>query len=200
MVTMATSLLFVTSVIALYALILSRKNRIVLLFLIPALLVASVYTGYSIYVLQGTPKAGIPEDTQVEIVWMEVAKPDIRLLLRVEGDTEPTYYRIPYSEENVKELEKAMQQAKALGKEGPDGVFKKNTGGEENGGEFNFIQKPRTLGPQKKTDTSWNNTQSDEFNNLNSVDSEAQRRQELLELGVDAGFATSPIADIVTAP
>ena len=153
MVYIAAILIFITSVITLYALILNKKNPLILLFLIPALLTSSVYTGYSIYALQGTPiQTGLPTDTKVEIVWMEAAKPDIRLLLRIEDNPTPTYYVIDYTEENMSELNRAIAKAKALGKEGVDGEFKKNTGGEEKGGEFFFIQKPKTFGPAKDTD------------------------------------------------
>lgn len=196
MVYIAATLIFITSVITLYALILNKKNPLVLLFLIPALLTSSVYTGYSIYALQGTPiETGLPTDTPVEIVWMEPAKPDIRLLLRVDGNPEPTYYVIEYTEENVKELNKAIAQAKALGKEGVDGEFKQNTGGQEKGGTFNFVQKPRSFGPQKDTDKA--PQQGSDLDNINSIDEEAQdrrdRREELERLGIDSGFATSPI-------
>lgn len=153
MVIIAATLIFITSVITLYALILNRKNPIIMLFLIPALLTSSVYTGYSIYALQGTPiNTGLPIDTKVEIVWMETAKPDIRLLLRVKDNPEPTYYVIDYTEENVRELNKAIAQAAALGKEGVDGEFKQNSGGEEKGGEFYFMQTPKTFGPAKNSD------------------------------------------------
>jgi hypothetical protein len=150
MVYLATILIFITSVITLYALILSRKNTLMLLVLIPALLTSGIYTGYSIYALQGTPiSTGLPKDTLVEIVWMEAAKPDIRLLLRLEGNEAPTYYVIDYTEKNMEELNKAIAQAAAQGKDGVEGEFKENNGGEESGGEFFFVQKPKSLGPQK---------------------------------------------------
>ncbi len=154
MVYIAATLIFITSVITLYALILNKKNPLILLFLIPALLTSSVYTGYSIYALQGTPiQTGLPTDTKVEIVWMEAAKPDIRLLLRVEDNPEPTYYVIDYTDENMKELNKAIAQAAALGKKAVDGEFKQNVGGEEKGGEFFFMQTPKSFGPVKNTES-----------------------------------------------
>lgn len=160
MVYIAATLIFITSVITLYALILNKKNPLILLFLIPALLTSSVYTGYSIYALQGTPiQTGLPTDTKVEIVWMEAAKPDIRLLLRVEDNPEPTYYVIDYTDENMKELNKAIAQAAALGKKAVDGEFKQNVGGEEKGGEFFFMQTPKTFGPAKNNSKDYSTPQ-----------------------------------------
>lgn len=170
MVYLAATLIFITSVITLYALILNKKNPIVMLFLIPALLTSSIYTGYSIYVLQGTPiSTGLPTDTQVEIVWMEPAKPVIRLLLRIEGDEEPTYYSIDYTEKNMEELNRAMAQAAALGKEGPDGEFKKSNGGEESNGEFFFVQKPKSFGPAKKQEDN-DDARDDPYSDENTLE------------------------------
>ena len=44
MVYLATALIFITSVITLYALILNRKNPLILMVLIPALLTSGIYT------------------------------------------------------------------------------------------------------------------------------------------------------------
>ena len=81
MVYTAATLIFLTSVITLYALIINRKNPIMLVILIPMLLTSSAYTGYSIYALQGTPIVGLPVGKDVEIVWVEPAKPWIRSLV-----------------------------------------------------------------------------------------------------------------------
>ena len=194
MVYLATALIFITSVITLYALILNRKNPLILMVLIPALLTSGIYTGYSIYALQGTPiSTGLPTNTQVEIVWMEPAKPVIRLLLRIEGDEAPTYYSIDYTEKNMEELNKAIAQAAAQGKEGVDGEFKPNNGGEETGGEFFFVQKPKSLGPVKKQQDKTPGFYS-EPRRPNGPGSDAEDSADADRNGVGTGFA-NPIFD-----
>lgn len=199
MVYLATTLIFITSVITLYALILNRKNPLILMVLIPALLTSGIYTGYSIYVLQGTPiSIGLPTDTQVEIVWMEPAKPVIRLLLRLEDDEAPTYYSIDYTEKNMQELNKAIAQAAAMGKEGVDGEFKPNNGGEETGGEFFFVQKPKSFGPLKKQDQDKTPGYYSEPRRPNGPTTDAEELADPDRNGIGTGHATpnpNPIFD-----
>jgi hypothetical protein len=208
MVYTSATLIFITSVITLYALILHRKNLIILIFLIPMLLTSTVYTGYSIYALQGTPIQGLPLSKAVEILWVEPAKPWIRLMLRVGDESEPTYYKIVYTEKNMEEINKAMAKAKAEGKDGIEGQFElKGAGGEERGGEYVFMQKPRSINPGKKT-RSGNDDNTDyslpQRPNGPSIDQEVQERQneelqrELDAVGMSSGHSTSPIREPLT--
>lgn len=144
MIYAATALIFFTSAITLYALIQVKKNIILMMILIPALLTSSVFSGYSIYVLQGTPiTRGLPVDVKVEIVWAELAKPDIRLLMRVGDNESPLYYVIAYTKDNVEALKKAMKnQEQGKDQPGTQGTFKKKNGGEEAGGEYMFMNPP----------------------------------------------------------
>jgi len=103
MIYVASILLFLLAVVSVYALIKSKGNTLVLFFLIPIILSSSLYTGYSIYVLQGTPIHSLPEG-KVELIWAEMQKPDIVFLVRHEDSTIPKYYRIPYTKENAKLL------------------------------------------------------------------------------------------------
>ena len=198
MVYTSATLIFITSVITLYALILHRKNLIILIFLIPMLLTSTVYTGYSIYALQGTPINGIPVGKPVEILWVEPAKPWIRLMLRVEDNPQPTYYKMAYTKENMDELNKAAAKASKSGKGKVEGEFQlKGAGGEEQGGEFVFMMKPKSINPGTKNSAPQDN---DALESLN-LERETQRieREERQRLGIDSGHATTPIRQPITS-
>lgn len=193
MVYTAATLIFVTSVITLYALILSRKNPIMLLVLIPMLLTSSAYTGYSIYALQGTPITGIPAGKNVEIVWIEPAKPWIRLMIRVENESQPLYYRVEYTDENMAEINRAMAKAAGEGKKGAEGQFKNlNAGGEEKGGTFVFMTKPKSINPGDKDGYSDRNRPGRpqfETPTENGLYNDEVTRDQLDELGMGNGQA-----------
>lgn len=196
MVYTSATLIFITSVITLYALILHRKNLILLIFLIPMLLTSTVYTGYSIYALQGTPIVGIPVDKSVEIVWVEPAKPWIRLMLRVEDQPQPVYYKMAYTKKNMDELNKAAAKASKSGEGKIEGKFQLNAaGGEEQGGEFVFMTKPKSINPGKK-----DREDNDAQESLN-LERETQRidQEERQRLGIDSGHATTPIRQPITS-
>ncbi len=211
MVYTSATLIFITSVITLYALIIHRKNLMILVFLIPMLLTSTVYTGYSIYALQGTPINGLPLGKSVEVVWVEPAKPWIRLILRVGDKSEPTYYKIAYTKENMDELNKAMAKAKSSGKDGAEGKFElKGAGGEEKGGEYVFMPKPKSINPGKKSTEGWDDNDANYSlpqrpNGPSSIDQEAQQRQneelqrELDAVGMSSGHSTSPIREPLTS-
>jgi hypothetical protein len=196
MVYTSATLIFITSVITLYALILHRKNLILLIFLIPMLLTSTVYTGYSIYALQGTPINGIPVGKSVEILWVEPAKPWIRLMLRVEENAQPTYYKMAYTKKNMDELNKAAAKASKSGEGKIEGKFQlKAAGGEEQGGEFVFMTKPKSINPGKKDRE---NTDAQESLNLER-ETQSLEREERQRLGIDSGHATTPIRQPITS-
>jgi len=115
-------LLFALAVLTVYALIQLGKNNVLTFFLIPLALVASIYTSYTLFALQGTPINSLPEGN-VEVVWVEVQKPEIFFTVRHLGETEPTYYVIPYTTANAKEMDrllKAMMKGQRM-----EGEFKK---------------------------------------------------------------------------
>ncbi len=198
MVYTSATLIFITSVITLYALILHRKNLIILIFLIPMLLTSTVYTGYSIYALQGTPINGIPVGKSVEILWVEPAKPWIRLMLRVEENPQPTYYKMAYTKKNMDELNKAAAKASKSGEGKVEGKFElKGAGGEEQGGEFVFMMKPKSINPGTKDSAPQDNDAQESLN----LERETQRieREERQRLGIDSGHATTPIRQPITS-
>lgn len=104
MVYTAAILLFILAAASVYALIVSKTNYLILFILTPLLLISSIYSAYTLYSLQGTPINGIPKG-EVEIVWIELANPDILFLARsAETGGTPFYYRIPYTQENLQQL------------------------------------------------------------------------------------------------
>lgn len=131
MIFTAIILLFMLGVSSIYALIQTGKNYALLVIIIPLLLVSTIFAGYSIYALQGSPKPGVPAG-EVEIVWVEIQKPVIVFTVRTEGDTIPVYHIIPYNDEN----NQMMQDMKKRSKEGKEvrGTFME-IDPLENGGE-----------------------------------------------------------------
>jgi len=110
MIYIATLLLFCLAVLTVYAIIQTNKNRILVFLLIPLVLVSSLYTGYSIYALQGTPINTLPKG-EVEVLWAEVQKPHIYFLVRHTGEPRPQYYTMPYSENNARKMQNMGKQA-----------------------------------------------------------------------------------------
>jgi len=101
-------LFFLMAAVAIYALIQTRKNYILLFILIPFILASAIFAGYSIFVLQGTPRNGVPSG-EIEMVFVEMAKPDIVFLARINGEGIPVYYRIPYTKENRDMMNQIMR-------------------------------------------------------------------------------------------
>ena len=119
-------LIFALSVLTVYSLIQLGKNNILTFFLIPLALVASIFTGYTIFALQGTPIDDMPNG-QVEVIWVEIQKPNIYFLVRPQGKTQPVYYRILYTKKNAKEMQEL--QRKAEGGRPVSGEFKETEKG-----------------------------------------------------------------------
>ena len=104
MIYVAAILLFFLAVVSIYALISSGRNYLILFILTPLILISSIYSAYTLYSLQGTPVNGFPNG-EVEVVWVELANPDILFLARFsEIGGRPVYYRIAYTEKNLEEM------------------------------------------------------------------------------------------------
>lgn len=105
--------LFILAGVSMYALIQSKTNRWIVFILIPIILCMSLYTWQAITFLQGKPVAGLPEDKEVEIIYISVRKPDIYLLMKHIDQQQPTYYFVPWTKENAKKLQqlRRLQQA-----------------------------------------------------------------------------------------
>ena len=104
-------LIFALSVLTVYSLIQLGKNNILTFFLIPLALVASIFTGYTLFALQGTPIDDMPEG-QVEVIWVEIQKPNIYFLVRPAGETQPVYHRIAYTNKNADKMQELQKKAK----------------------------------------------------------------------------------------
>ena len=111
MLYIATSLLFFLAFISLYALIRNNRNLFLLFFLVPVILGSSIFAGYAIFILQGTPIDRLPKG-QVEVVWAEVQKPIIVFLVRHEDRPIPKYYKINYTKDNSRLLNKLAEGTK----------------------------------------------------------------------------------------
>ena len=163
----AVILFFLMGVVAIYALIQTGKNYALQAVLIPVILVSTLFAGYSIYILQGTPKQGIPE-YDVEVMFVHMQKPHILFLAREasnddgrETDPIPKYFVIPYNDENKKTMNKIMKKME-MGVQ-VEGKFKRKdvnpNGNQPPTGEFEFDNIKREGLPPKTTrenDTSYN--------------------------------------------
>ena len=165
MIYLATILLFMLAVVAIYAIIQTGKNNVITFFLIPLVLVSSIFTGYSIYVLQGTPVNTLPEG-EVTVLWAEVQKPNIYFLVRHVDEQRPTYYRMPYTKENAKKMQGMKQKAE----EGNpmEGKFKvlKQKGSLVSMDEFTFDRIKRFALPPKEKELKANGVDQGIINQL----------------------------------
>lgn len=202
----AVILFFLMGVVAIYALIQTGKNYALQAVLIPVILVGTLFAGYAIYILQGTPKQGIPE-YDVEVVFVQMQKPHILFLAREaasddasETDPIPKYFVIPYNDQNKKTMNKIMKRME-MGQP-VEGKFKKKdvnpNGNQPPTGEFEFDNIIREGLPPKavrEDDVSYN---PDDFE---GVDSNIQNR--LMERGdydVLGGTSTYPGTSAIEDP
>lgn len=162
MIFTAVVLFFLIGVVAIYALIQTGKNYALQAILIPIILIGTLYAGYAIYVLQGTPRSGIPEG-EVELVFVEMQKPWIVFLAREKpqegqedkADPIPKYFRIVYNEANRKTMNELVKQMR-MGQK-VEGKFKAKTvvgGLEPPNGEFVFddIRRENLAPKQSRSD------------------------------------------------
>ena len=137
MIYIATLLLFSLAVLTIYAIIQSGKNNVLTFFLIPLVLISSLYTGYSIYALQGTPIDSLPKG-EVEVLWAEVQKPNIYFLVRHVDDPKPAFYRMDYTKENAKKMQDLSEKADAGQPSNGEFKLKDKDGGISQMKEFTF--------------------------------------------------------------
>lgn len=135
----AATLLFVLASVSIYALIISQKRPLIVFLLTPVLLTSSIYAGWAIYTLVGSPINGFPEG-HVEILHVEPARPHIYFLalsLEEENPSHPKYYRVDYTESN----RRTMMELQQRGERGlsTQGIFEPK-GGQTPGGVKNEQQ------------------------------------------------------------
>jgi len=110
-------LLFALGSTTIYALIISRRNYLMVFILTPLLLVSTIYSSNIILALLGSPIKGFPVNETVEIKWVEVADPVIYFIaLDTElANTKPKYYVVPYNQQNrdtMQELKKRLENGR----------------------------------------------------------------------------------------
>ena len=108
--------LFILILVCLYALIQSKANKLYTFIIIPLALIMASMTWQGIKLLQGMPVYGLPEQVEVEVMWVNDNKPWIYVVLKKDGA--PVLYKIDWSEENkkkMKELEKKIGSSLAKG-------------------------------------------------------------------------------------
>lgn len=151
MLYIAVILLFVLATVSLYALIKSKHNSIIMMLLIPSLLASTLYSGWAIFALQGTPRKGLP-DGEVEVLWVDVMKPYIHFTVREPEEITPTYWVIPYTKENAKKMQQVGEQAEGMQQMGQalKGKFSKKRNDESESDEVNFDKIKRTPLPPKQ--------------------------------------------------
>jgi len=109
--------LFILILVCLYALIQSKANKLYTFIIIPLALIMASMTWQGIKLLQGMPVYGLPEQEEVEVMWVNDNKPWIYVVLKKDGV--PVLYKIDWSEENkkkMKELQKMVGSSLAQGK------------------------------------------------------------------------------------
>ena len=109
--------LFTLILVCLYALIQSKANKLYTFTIIPLALIIASMTWQGIKLLQGMPVYGLPENQEVEVMWVNDNKPWIYVILKKDGV--PVLYKIDWTEENkkkMKELEQAIGSSLAQGK------------------------------------------------------------------------------------
>jgi hypothetical protein len=106
--------LFIVAAVSVYSLIYSRQNKLVTFILIPLILGVSIWTWHAIKILQGTPLDDLIWDKQAQIIWAYQDKPNIYLIARMEKNREPTYFVIPWTEENMYKIRKIQEGIKMI--------------------------------------------------------------------------------------
>jgi len=105
--------LFFLGIVSVYALIQSRSNRFIVFLLIPLILSMTLYTWQAVTYLQGTAIEGIPEEQEMEIIYITVRKPDILFLVQHKDRDRATFYSIPWTKENAKKASRLRKLAES---------------------------------------------------------------------------------------
>lgn len=121
--------LFTLILICLYALIQSKANKLYTFIIIPLALVMASMTWQGIKLLQGMPVYGLPENQEVEVMWVNDNKPWIFVVLKKDGA--PVLYKIDWSEENKKKMKELEKQIGSSMAQGQFEVIKSNNGESE---------------------------------------------------------------------
>ena len=73
----------------------------------------TLYTWQAVTYLQGTAIEGIPEEQEMEIIYITVRKPDILFLVQHKDRDRATFYSIPWTKENAKKASRLRKLAES---------------------------------------------------------------------------------------
>lgn len=102
----------ILTVLVLYLLIKYTKVGLHSYFLVPFLIFNIGFGWYTIDELWGSPSLGIPQDKKFEVVFVTLDDEWIYVLLRVDNNKEPKYYKMKLTEQNKKKARNAAMLMK----------------------------------------------------------------------------------------
>lgn len=109
-------LLGLTVLLALYAIILSKKHPILTFILIPVFVFSLFYTWRIVEYYKGYPITKLTNN-EIQLVAIKVENPWILILVKEAEHSVPRYYMIPYNkenEDNLESLDKSLQEGNIL--------------------------------------------------------------------------------------
>ena len=109
------ALCVITIVFCLYAIIISRKHKLLTFLLVPLFVFTSFYMYYITNLYKGMPLYDIPTDENVTLVSLKIGKPWIYLVIKLDEEEMAKLYAVPYTDENKKKMQ---QVANSLTRQG----------------------------------------------------------------------------------
>ena len=137
--------LFTLILVCLYALIQSKANKLYTFIIIPLALMMASMTLQGIKVLQGMPVYGLPEQVEVEVMWVNDNKPWIYVVLKRDGV--PVLHKIDWTEENKKKMKELQRQIGSSMAQGKFEEKKSNSGESES---YHFTSMMDMTEPEEK--------------------------------------------------
>lgn len=113
----------VTIIFCLYAIIISRKHKLLTFLLVPLFVFTSFYMYYITNLYRGAPLYDLPTEENVTLVSLKVGKPWIYVVIKREEEEMAKLYAMPYTDENKKRMENAGTSLKRAGDSTLKGSF-----------------------------------------------------------------------------
>lgn len=146
---------FILAVFSLYTVIQAKQNLATFV-LVPVIIICGLLGGSAIYSLRGTAIEAMPEGI-VDVLVVEIKKPDILLIVKHKGDDEELFYKIPYSKENAREMQGIKTRQKmGMQSEGEFSQVKPKDGTKKSTAKIKFKSVPPNEAPPKQQDSSIN--------------------------------------------
>ena len=137
--------LFTLILVCLYALIQSKANKLYTFIIIPLALMMASMTWQGIKVLQGMPVYGLPEQVEVEVMWVNDNKPWIYVVLKRDGV--PVLHKIDWTEENKKKMKELQRQ---IGSSMAQGKFEEKKSNKGESESYHFTPMMDMTEPEEK--------------------------------------------------